>query len=68
MRKHAEVVRVSDLLISAAMLNKRLNPFAAILALTVIASVGTLFVVQQIFETDFTYQGYTTVSAAQSTR
>jgi hypothetical protein len=37
------------------MLSKRLNPFAAILALTVIASVGTLFVVHQIFETDFTY-------------
>ena len=37
------------------MLSKRLNPFVAILALTIIASTGTLFVVHQIFETDFTY-------------
>lgn len=37
------------------MLNKRLNPFAAILALTIIGATGTLFVVHKIFETDFTY-------------
>ena len=37
------------------MLNKRLNPFAAILALTVIGATGTLFVVNKIFDTDFTY-------------
>jgi hypothetical protein len=42
------------------MLNKRLNPFAAVLALTIIASVGTLFVVHKIFETDFTYAAYGT--------
>ncbi len=45
------------------MLSKRLNPFAAILALTVIASAGTLFVVHKIFNTDFTYEGYTTANA-----
>ena len=44
----------------ALMLNKRLNPFAAVLALTIIASVGTLFVVHKIFETDFTYAAYGT--------
>ena len=37
------------------MLTKRLNPFAAILAFTAIAGAGTFFVVQEIFETDFTY-------------
>lgn len=37
------------------MLNKRLNPFAAIFALTVIGAVGTFYVVQKIFDTDFTY-------------
>lgn len=43
------------------MLSKRLNPFAAILALTVIGATGTLFVVHKIFETDFTY-AYTSPS------
>jgi len=42
------------------MLSKRINPFAAILAITVIASVGTLFVVHKIFETDLTYAAYGT--------
>ena len=37
------------------MLNKRLNPFVAILAMTVIGATGTLFVVHKIFQTDFTY-------------
>ncbi|HWU24325.1 MAG TPA: hypothetical protein VN086_01055 [Candidatus Paceibacterota bacterium] len=37
------------------MLNKRLNPFVAILALTIIGATGTLFVVHKIFETDFIY-------------
>ena len=37
------------------MLNKRLNPFVAILVLTIIGATGTVFVVHKIFETDFTY-------------
>ena len=37
------------------MLSTRLNPFAAILAVTIIGACGTLFVVQKTFETDFTY-------------
>lgn len=35
------------------MLTKRLNPYVAILALTVIGAVGTLFVLHEISETDF---------------
>lgn len=37
------------------MLNTRINPFAAILAITIIGATGTLFVVHKIFDTDFTY-------------
>lgn len=35
------------------MLSKRINPYVAILALTVIGAVGTLFVLNEISETDF---------------
>lgn len=35
------------------MLNRRLNPYAAILALAVIGASGTLFVLKEINETDF---------------
>ena len=35
------------------MLTQRLNPYAAILALTVIGASGTLFVLKEINETDF---------------
>jgi len=37
------------------MLNKQLNPFVAILVMTVIGATGTIFVVHKIFATDFTY-------------
>lgn len=36
------------------MLNTSINPFAAILAMTIIGATGTLFVVNKIFETPLT--------------
>lgn len=36
------------------MLNANINPFAAILAMTIIGATGTLFVVHKIFETPLT--------------
>ncbi|MDB4992287.1 MAG: hypothetical protein JWL75_532 [Parcubacteria group bacterium] len=37
------------------MASKQINPFLAILAITIIGATGTFFVVHKIFDTDFTY-------------
>lgn len=37
------------------MLNQSINPFFAILAMTIIGATGTLFVVHKIFETPLTF-------------
>ncbi|MEO6536334.1 MAG: hypothetical protein ABIT47_01465 [Candidatus Paceibacterota bacterium] len=40
------------------MLNRRLNPFVAIIAITAISLCATLFVLHQISKTDFTESQY----------